>query len=407
MPTDPKPNLSQNNTGDSLENEIERLLNSGLENFSVRELLAMMLSAAGQAERRAYLADATADKGNGAYERSLNVGSIPLDIQVPRTRTGNFRPRSLPPPYARGYSEEVQALLLGVLSSTRSINAAKSALRKMGLGASSEELDTVASGLVEELELVNSRPVDPDLLAIFLDGKYVEIKEGDRLRPACVYLVVGLHRSGKKKVLTCLTRFARENLEDWKVVLRSLVERGLRRVVIVVHDDFSGLRGLTRRMFPNSDIQLCTVHMLRNAKTHLSKSDAAEFTKRFRSIKHAWSLDVAAQQFEDLCQRFAKSYPSFIAELRKKRQNYLAFLGYPDGVRRTLSTTNVVEAINGQFEIVRRNSGGYFQSQDTLRLKLGIVITSLENGKWRRVAANMQAALHQFNALFQTRFESE
>ena len=66
MPTDPKPNLSQNNTGDSLENEIDRLLSSGLENFSVRQLLAMMLSAAGQAERRAYLADATADKGNGA-----------------------------------------------------------------------------------------------------------------------------------------------------------------------------------------------------------------------------------------------------------------------------------------------------------------------------------------------------
>jgi len=177
--------------------------------------------------------------------------------------------------------------------------------------------------------------------------------------------------------------------------------------VIVVHDDFSGLRGLTRGMFPNSDIQLCTVHMLRNAKTHLSKSDAAEFTKRFRSIKHAWSLDVAAQQFEDLCQRFAKSYPSFVSQLRKKRQNYLAFLGYPDGVRRTLSTTNVVEAINGQFEIVRRHSGGYFQSQDTLKLNLGIVITSLENGKWRRVATNMQAALHQFNALFQTLFESE
>jgi transposase-like protein len=366
-----------------------------------------MLSAIGQGERRAYLAEAPSDKGNGAYERSLNVGSVPVEIRVPRTRTGNFRPRSLPPRYERGYSEEVQGLLLGLLGSARSINAAKTALKKMGLPSSTEELDSVASGLVEELDLVNSRPVDPDLLALFLDGKYVEVKDADRLRPACIYLVVGLHRNGKKRVLSCLTRFGRENLEDWKAVLRSLVERALRRVMVVVHDDFSGLLGLTRGMFHNADIQLCTVHMLRNAKTHLCKADAAEFTKRFRSIKTAWNPDVAAQQFEELCQRFAKSYPSFIAVLRKKRQHYLAFLNYPDGVRRTLSTTNVVEAVNGQLELLRRNSGGYFHSEETMKLKLGIAITSLENGKWRRVAANMKAALDQINAMFEARFESE
>ena len=58
----------------------DRLL-SGLENFSVRELLGMMLSAAGQAERSAYLAETTGDKGNGSYDRSLNVGSIPVLCQ--------------------------------------------------------------------------------------------------------------------------------------------------------------------------------------------------------------------------------------------------------------------------------------------------------------------------------------
>src|SRR3990172_902684 len=75
----------------------------------------------GQSERRAYLAQASADKGNGGYGRSLNVGPIPVNIEVPRTRSGNFRPRSLPPPYQRGYSDEVQALILGLLGSARSI----------------------------------------------------------------------------------------------------------------------------------------------------------------------------------------------------------------------------------------------------------------------------------------------
>ena len=123
MPSDPKTNVSQNSLSEVLEQEVDRLLALGLENFSVRELLGMMISATAQAERRSYLAEATGDKGNGGYERSLNVGSIPVEVQVPRTRSGNFRPRSLPPPYQRGYSEEVQALLLGLLGSSRSLNA--------------------------------------------------------------------------------------------------------------------------------------------------------------------------------------------------------------------------------------------------------------------------------------------
>jgi transposase-like protein len=183
MPSDPNTKIP---LSESLDNEIDRLLSAGLENFSVRELLGMMLSAAGQAERSAYLAEATGDKGNGSYDRSLNVGSIPVDIRVPRTRSGQFRPQSLPPAYERGYSDEVQSLLFGVLCSARSVNAAKTALRKMGVNASPDELDTVASGFIEELELVNSRPIDPDMLAIFFDGKYVEIKEDERLRPACI-----------------------------------------------------------------------------------------------------------------------------------------------------------------------------------------------------------------------------
>lgn len=404
MPSDPNTKIP---LSESLDNEIDRLLSAGLENFSVRELLGMMLSAAGQAERSAYLAQATGDKGNGSYDRSLNVGSIPVDIRVPRTRSGQFRPNSLPPAYERGYSDEVQSLLFGVLCSARSVNAAKTALRKMGVNASPEELDTVASGFIEELELVNSRPIDPDMLAIFFDGKYVEIKEDERLRPACIYLVTGLHRDGRKKVLGCFIKHGRENLEGWKTVLRSLLERGLRRVMIVIHDDFSGLLGVTKGMFPNSDIQLCTVHMLRNAKTHLSKEDASEFTKRFRSIKTAWSAEVAASQFEELCDRFEKSSPAFVKELRKKRPHYIAFLKYPDAVRRSLSTTNAVEAINKQLEILRRNSGGYFHSEETAKLKLGIVVTSLESGKWHRVAATVRAALDQFNAMFETRFEAE
>src|SRR5215468_9034466 len=405
MATDPPKSLAPKSMPAAANNGLSPLSESDLADLSLRELLGMLLSSVGVAERKAYLERLLQDKPNGFYDRSLQLGTIPLDVRVPRTRSGDFRPASLPPLYQRGYSDETQTLLLSLLTSGRSLNAVKDALQKMGLSSCQQELEAVASGLIEELDLRNSRPLDPDLLVLFLDGKYVEFRDGDRLRPACIYVVVGLRRDGTKQVLTCLPRPGRENLEDWKFVLRSLLERGLRRVLLLVQDDFSGLLPITQSLFPHADVQLCVVHMQRNAKNHLSKSDAAEFQQRWRAIKSSWNPEVGHQQFEQLCDRFANNYPSFIAELRKKRQHYLAFLSYPEAIRRSLSTTNVVEAINGQLEIMRRNSGGYFHSDETLKLKLGLAIASLEEGRWKSLSRTISAVLPQLNIMFQSRFE--
>ncbi len=405
MATDPKKTVPPSSISSIAKTDVDRLLQTGLADFSLRELLGLLISSAGAAERNVYLQDTPIDRSNGFYDRSLQIGSVPVDIRVPRTRNGDFRPASIPPPYRRGYTEEVQSLLIGLLASSRSINAAKDALQKMGLSHSEQDLERVAVGLIEELDLRNNRPIHPDMLALFMDGKYIELRDGDKLRSACIYIVVGLGCDGKKQILACIARPGRENLEDWKLILRGVIERGLRRVMIVIHDDFSGLMPITASLFPNSDVQLCVVHMQRNAKTHLSKPDAVEFQQRWRAIKTCWDLELANHQFEELCDRFAKANPTWIAELRKKREHYLAFLKYPDSMRKSFSTTNIVEAINGQLEIMRRNSGGYFHSEDTLKFKLGLAVSSLENGKWRIAAHSVAHVLPQLKAMFESRFE--
>lgn len=395
-------------TAADLQELIERARSAGgLEQLSTSQLLGLLLDSLFRAERAAYLERAEEDKGNGAYERALNVGSLGVEVEVPRTRGGEFRPCSLPSRYQRGYDDAARELLLRLAASSRSLNSTKEALRGLGLPSSEPQLETVAKHFITEFELRNTRPLDTDLLALFLDAKYVEVRDGDRLRPYGVYVAVGLGRDGIKRVLSAEIFPGRESLESWKALLRSLLERGLRNVMIVVHDDFSGLLNVTKGLFPTADLQLCIVHMQRNAKSHLGKTQAAEFNNRMRTIKTAWSPDLAASQFDDLCEQFAQDAPVFIAELKKKREHYLAFLRYPEGLRRSFSTTNAVEAVNGQLEILRRNNGGYFHGEDNLKAKLGVNLERLENGRWRRVAVPVSAALSQLNAMFVARFESQ
>ena len=115
-------------------------------------------------------------------------------------------------------------MLLNLLASSRSVDAARDALRKMGLAVCEQDLDTIATNLIEELQLRNSRPVDPDLLAVFFDGKYVEIKDGDHLRPACIYLVVGLGRDGKKTRPVLHHQAGPRKPRRLETVLRGLIE---------------------------------------------------------------------------------------------------------------------------------------------------------------------------------------
>ncbi len=394
-------------TPPQLQEQIDRALADGLEPSSTRELLGALLSSLFRAERKVHLDEASEDKGNGYYERMLGVGSMPVEVDVPRSRSGQFRPTHLGEPYQRVLPDAAADLLLRLAASSRSINATKDALRGLGLPASKDSLDAVAQHFADEFELRNTRPLDTDLIALFGDAKYVELREGDRLRPACVYVAVGLRRDGKKRVLACMTLKGRESLEHWKTLWRSLIERGLRNVLIVVHDDFSGLLAVTKSLFPAADVQLCIVHMQRNAKSHLGKDKAAEFNSRMRTIKTAWNPELAATQFDQLCTDYAEVAPTFIAAIAKKRTHYLAYLAYPDSLRKSFSTTNVVEAINGQLEILRRNNGGYFHGEDNLKSKLGITLERLENGRWRRVAVAVQAALPQLNAMFVGRFETD
>ena len=145
MTTDPQKILTPASVSDVAKNDIDRLLQTGLADFSLRELLGLLISSTGAAERNLYLEKISTDKPNGFYDRSLQLGTIPVEVRVPRTRTGEFRPTSLPPLYRRGYSEEVQSMLLGLLGSSRSINAAKDALQKMGLSHSEQDLERVAT----------------------------------------------------------------------------------------------------------------------------------------------------------------------------------------------------------------------------------------------------------------------
>lgn len=369
--------------------------------------LAQVLKGALQRERQLHLEEHPEDRANGyAPKRTLRIGTTAVALERPRTRQA-FYPAVLPK-HQRYLPEAYQQLLRNILLGARSFTAARRTLQALGLGYSPEQVEQLLEELHQEARSFFTRPLPADWLCLFIDAKIIELKdEHEQVKKAVHFLVLGLGLDGKKEVLSAATFWGSEVLESWRKVLLDLKNRGLTRVLLLVTDDFSGLAPLLKSLFPNSDHQLCTVHLLRNAQRHLSPEDYAAFREAWRELQAASSFESAQTKLRALLEQLRPNNQAWVEHLEKRVPNYLAFIKYPAPIHPQLRSTNLPEGLNNQIENLRRNAGGHFHSQREALIKMKLLTNQLYDYKWTRPNPTLQTQLGALNQMFRKHFESE
>ena len=337
----------------------------------------------------------------------MAVGSLSFDLSIPRTRKNGFRPFFLPEKWKRHSETDYINLIYSLILSSKSIQAAKRALKELGIPFSEQYFEELLKELKEELEAINTSPLYPDWFALIMDAKETKVKQERQIINYTVYTVSGIDLEGRKKILITETKEGKENLKDWKDILIKLMNRGIRRVLIAIHDDFPGLSNVVSSYFPKADNQLCTVHLLRNAKKHFSSKGYEYFKTMFSAIKKAPSYEYASSLFEQMCEGLEEENADYVKRLRDRKENYLAFLNYPQEVRSTIASTNLAEGINRKIEDVEQFCGGYFHSLANLKTKLSIMVKELHGGKWRKPTPKIAKVSNILYAIFRRRFENE
>jgi len=378
------------------------------EDFVPQEFFSWLFKNLGLAHRAIHLKNHPHDKGNGFYQRNFQIGALSFPIEIARTRREKFRPFFLPPGHTRYLPEDYLNLAYSFLLGARSIQSASQALQNMNLPLNQNYLDEVIEEFVTYLETLNTSPLPSDLVAIFLDGKSIrqKVKEGKEVREYTTYVVLGLTLEGQKVILGLYTFEGRESQENWKKVFENLIQRGLRRILIVVHDDFLGLSSLTETFFPRADIQLCTVHLLRNAKKHLSREHYRTFRDYFQSIKNSLNYEEGLRLFEVLLEKLPQE-SQFVKRVANRKERYLAFLKYPKELRPLFSSTNLAEGFNRKIEEAERACGGYFHSERDRDFRYGILAKELLEGRWRRPNWKYREVAHLLRYLFEERFSKD
>ena len=357
-------------------------------------------------ERYEYLLENPKDKRNGSYKRSLNTGLGKLNLEVPRTRSGEFRSNLLPSKYQR-YDESFEDLIFSFLINGDSKQEIIYKMKLRGLDFSEKAYDEIFEYIKNQFLEFKSKELQQDYYFIYIDAYHCMVKDlkDKRVKKAVVYTVVGIDTNAQKSLLGYYSFFGNENKSTWMEVFQDLINRGLKKVLMFICDDFNGISEAIKAYFPYSDIQKCTVHLARNIYKHMKKEDASFVNKKIKEIKYSCdTFDKGLFIFQtEIIEKFKNQYPTYIKYLDSKKEEFLAFLKYPETIRKLINSTNAVESVHSTFEKQRIKKGGFFQSMDILNVALFIVTDKLHK-KWK-INPLIKSKRYELNQMFVMKFE--
>ncbi|ODA43219.1 Mobile element protein [Thermodesulfovibrio sp. N1] len=371
----------------------------------IKTIAALLLNELMKKEREIYLRESIDNKANGYYERQLACFLGNLGISVPRDRKSEFRPAILPSEWQKA-DESFQEFILNLVLQSYSPNKIKALLQSMNLPYSAEQIEEIKEDLYNKAKELKTKELPSDMFSLFIDAYHTQIKdeETNRIKKAVIYNIMGIDMEGRKSLVSYYIYFGSESKEDWLQILNDLIKRGLKRVMVIVSDDFPGLSHAIKNLFPQTDHQLCFLHMQRNIKKNMSKQDTKQFYEELTLIKRIEDYEKAVMKFEELCKGYEKKYPAYIKGLLNKKDNYFNYKKYPEAVRKYIYTTNVVENINSRIELIRANTGGYFQSIKTAEVAIYVTVSRIEKNKWKEPLPLVKSALYELKQMFVKKF---
>ena len=337
---------------------------------------------------------------NGYSPKTIATPNGPVTINIPRDRNGVFEPRIVPKRARRlGQIDEMILSLYARGMTTRDIEAH---LREVyGVHASRELISNVTDVVADEVELWRNRPVDEVYPIVYIDGIRIRVRDQGAVTVKVAHLVIGVDVEGRKHALGVWIGEA-EGAKFWCSVLTELRNRGLRDILICCCDGLSGLPEAITTVFPNTVVQTCVVHVVRNAMKFVSHADRKKVAAGMRAVYTAPTLEAAELAFAGFEADFGDQYPGAVDVWRRAWNEFIPFLDYPVELRRIVYTTNAIESINYQLRKITKTRGHFPSDEAAMKLLyLGLRnISSKRGGESGTGTAGWTMALNTLAILF-------
>jgi transposase-like protein len=326
---------------------------------------------------------------NGYRDRDWDTRAGRIALEIPKLRKGSYFPSFLE--LRRTAEKALVAVIQEAYVHGVSTRAVDDLVKAMGAGGMSKsQVSRLCVEIDERVNAFLTRPLEGAWPYLWLDATYVKVREGGRIVSRAVIIAVAVNGeacsatgprnmpNGKREVLG-VTTGPSEAETFWTEFLRSLADRGLRRVKLVIADDHKGLRAAARRVF-NATHQRCRIHWMRNALAHAPAKQRTAVAAMLKTIFAQETKVEAETQWEIVADALREKQPKLGALMDSSRDDVLAYMTFPREHWTQIASTNPLERVNR--EVKRRADViGIFPNDEAIIRLVGALMLET-NDEW-------------------------
>lgn len=308
----------------------------------------------------------TTNSRNGHSKKILRSDYGKLDIDVPRDRDAEFEPHIV-----KKYQNDVSSIDDQVLSmyargmTTRDIEAHLENI--YGVDASPELISKITDKIIPLVTEWQNRPLSSLYAILFMDAIHYKVRSEGRVITKAAYTAIGVDLEGVKDVLGIWVG-ENESAKFWLSVINEIKNRGVKDILIVSVDNLSGFSDAIKAVFPETEIQKCILHQIRNSTRFISYKDIKAFTADLKKIYKAVNEEAAISALDELEERWAKKYPLAVKSWRANWAELSTYLKYPEELRRIIYTTNTVENYHRALRKVTKAKAVFPNDQSLMKI---------------------------------------
>jgi transposase-like protein len=392
-----------------MKSALERMLNTEMDvHLGRRPVSSVAEGPPGEAlardQRRSTSAKRSSNRRNGRSRKTVQGDLGELTLSTPRDRDGTFEPQLIAKHQRRvpGFDEKILALYAKGMT-TRDI---QEIVRELyGVEVSATLISEITADLDAEVAAWRTRPLEPVWPIVYFDGIVVHVRGSTgQVSQHTVYVALGVNLQGHKELLG-LWLGENEGAKFWLSCLTDLKNRGLGDIFIACIDGLSGFAEAIHAAYPQAQVQLCIVHLVRAALRYVSDQHSKAVVRDLKKIYQAPTVLEAETALAEFSQAWDAKYPTISKQWRAKWADLITLFDYPPAIRRAIYTTNAIESVNSVIRKFTRNRKIYPNEESALK----IVYMAIREAsrRWTMPVRHWKQALNYFAILFEERLPPE
>ena len=355
---------------------IQELIKRGLERGLQTELTDHVGYEKGDPEAHVF-----PNSRNGSFPKTVGTSVGDVELRIPRDRDGSFTPRLVPTGSRR--LSQLDEMIISLYAGGMTVRDIEHHLAStVGTELSHETISNIVDEIADEVLAWQQRPLEAFYPVIYLDALIVKVRDGGHVRNKAAHIAVGVDMDGIKHVLGIWIQ-ATEGAKFWAGVCAELANRGVRDVLIVCCDGLTGFPEAIEATWPDSMVQTCVVHLIRNAMRFVGYGQRKAVAAALKPIYQASTADAAERELEAFtASPLGQANPHAAAVFADAWERFTPFLAFPPEVRRVIYTTNAIESLNYQLRKVTKNRGHFPNDLAVVKL-LWLAICNIEDKRAR------------------------